>query len=59
MKTAERLLTKIVIIQIFFLLLFQLVFHRLNVLPNVNHLTQYEGVNGKSYSQILEVFRHK
>lgn len=56
MKTAERVLIKIILIQLFLLLFFQVVIHKLDVFPELNPLTPYEGVNKNTYTEILEVF---
>jgi hypothetical protein len=53
-KTVERWLLKIIIIQFIFLLLTQLFFHELEVLPELNQLTQYEGVNENKFTEYLE-----
>ncbi|MFL6563278.1 MAG: YpfB family protein [Bacillus sp. (in: firmicutes)] len=57
MKNVERILIKIVIIQFIFLFLVQLIFHRLDVFPQVKQLTKYEGVNENTYTEILETFQ--
>jgi hypothetical protein len=57
MKNVERILIKIVIIQFIFLFLVQLIFHQLDVFPQVKQLTKYEGVNENTYTEILETFQ--
>ncbi|NHM29106.1 DUF5359 family protein [Neobacillus terrae] len=59
MKRVERILIKLVVIQLFFLLFFQLVFHRFGIFPEINPLTRYEGVSGTTYTKILEVISQK
>ena len=59
MKKVERILIKIVIIQFIFLFLAQLIFHHLDVFPQVKQLTKYEGVNENTYTEILETFQGK
>ncbi len=59
MKTFERILIKIVLVQFIFLILSQLVFHKLQALPELSQLTQYEGVTENNFSQILETFNGK
>jgi hypothetical protein len=54
MKFLERILIKLVIIQFLFLMLAQVVFHKLNVFPELKEITQYEGVNNGQYSEVLE-----
>ena len=45
MKIVERLLLKIIIIQLIMLVLAQLFFHKMNALPELQQITQYEGVS--------------
>lgn len=59
MKTFERILIKIVIVQFIFLVLSQVVLHKFNVLPELSQLRQYEGVTENNFSQILETFKGK
>jgi hypothetical protein len=54
MKIVERLLLKIIIIQLIMLLLAQLFFHKMNVLPELQQITQYEGVSEDNYTEFLE-----
>lgn len=56
MKTGERLLTKIIIIQFIFLFFTQLFFHQLDALPQLKQLTKYEGVNENTITEILQTF---
>ncbi|SEM85710.1 hypothetical protein SAMN05192533_106142 [Mesobacillus persicus] len=59
MKTFERILVKLAIIQFAFLLITQLFFHQLNVFPELKTITQYEGVvkekNAESVETIWEL----
>jgi hypothetical protein len=59
MKTVERVLIKIVIIQFIFLLLSQAILHQLDVFPQLKQITKYEGVNKNTYTEILETFNGK
>jgi hypothetical protein len=59
MKTVERVLIKIVIIQFIFLLLSQVILHQLDVFPQIKQITKYEGVNKNTYTEILETFNGK
>lgn len=59
LKTIERILIKVIFVQFIFLLFSQLVFHHFNLLPELNQITQYEGVSGDSYTKILETFLGK
>ncbi len=54
MKIVERLLLKIIIIQLIMLLLAQLFFHKMNALPELQQITQYEGVSEDNYTEFLE-----
>lgn len=56
MKVFERILVKVIIIQFIFLVLGQLFFHQLDVLPQVDQLTKYEGVNESTFTEILQTF---
>jgi hypothetical protein len=56
MKVVERILIKIVIIQFVFLLLAQLFFHQLNIFPQLDQLTKYEGVTENTFTEILQTF---
>lgn len=56
MKRFERILIKIIIIQFFILILSQFVFHKFQVLPELNQLARYEGVTENNFSQFLETF---
>jgi hypothetical protein len=54
MKNIERILIKLIIIQFVFLIVAQILFHNLNVFPELKEITQYEGVNNNQYSDVLE-----
>ena len=54
MKIVERLLLKIIVIQLIMLVLSQLFFHKMNALPEWQQLTQYEGVSENQYNEFLE-----
>lgn len=57
MKSMERILIKIVIIQFIFLFVTQMFFHKLNIFPELKQLTQYEGVTDNNFTELLETFR--
>ncbi|WHY84464.1 YpfB family protein [Neobacillus novalis] len=59
MKRIESLLIKVVIIQFIFLFLAQLIFHQLDILPQIKQLTKYEGVNENTFTEILQTFQRK
>lgn len=54
MKILERILIKLIIVQFVFLIVTQILFHNLNVFPELKEITQYEGVNNNKYSDVLE-----
>ncbi|WP_077213819.1 YpfB family protein [Bacillus dakarensis] len=56
MKTIERIIIKIIIVQFVFLLVTQFFFHRLNTFPELKEITQYEGVTENNFSELLQVF---
>ncbi|MGJ7919963.1 YpfB family protein [Neobacillus sp. LXY-4] len=56
MKTFERILMKIVLIQFIILVFSQFFFHKIEVLPELQQLARYEGVTEDNFSQILETF---
>ncbi|MFE8702657.1 YpfB family protein [Cytobacillus sp. FJAT-54145] len=57
MKTFERILIKVVIIQFLFLLFTQFFLHKLNAFPELKEITQYEGVTENNFSELLETFK--
>jgi Family of unknown function (DUF5359) len=57
MKTVERLLIKLVIVQFIFLFLSQLLLHQMDIFPQIKHLTKYEGVNENTLTEILQTFQ--
>lgn len=57
MKSIERILIKIVVIQFSFLLITQLFFHKWNAFPELKELSQYEGVTENNFTQLLETFK--
>ena len=59
MRLIERWLIKIIMIQFIILLLTQLVLHKWNVLPELQQITQYEGVANNSFTEFLETFSEK
>ncbi|MGV2938419.1 YpfB family protein [Mesobacillus sp. LC4] len=59
MKTFERILIKIAIIQFVFLVIAQVFFHEINAFPELNQITQYEGVTDNNHSEVLKSIRSK
>lgn len=55
----EQILIKVVIIQFVFLFLSQLIFHQMDVFPQIKQLTKYEGVNENTFTEILQTFQGK
>ncbi|MEW9049808.1 MAG: YpfB family protein [Neobacillus sp.] len=56
MKVFERILLKMIVIQFIFLLMVQLFLHQLDVFPELDQLTKYEGVNEITFTEILQTF---
>lgn len=56
MKTIERIMVKLVIVQFLFLLLAQMIIHKWDLLPELKEITQYEGVTENNFSELLETF---
>lgn len=56
MKPLERILMKVIIIQFIFLFLAQLFLHQLNLFPQIEQLTKYEGVNENTITDIIQTF---
>jgi hypothetical protein len=59
MKLVERLLLKVIMIQFIILLLTQLFFHKWNAFPELQQITQYEGVTKSNLTEVLETFSDK
>ncbi|MCM3571686.1 MULTISPECIES: YpfB family protein [Mesobacillus] len=59
MKTFERILIKIAIIQFVFLIIAQIFFHEINAFPELKEITQYEGVTDNNHSEVLNSIRRK
>ncbi|WP_160721380.1 YpfB family protein [Bacillus sp. USDA818B3_A] len=59
MKTVERILIKLVIVQFTFLFLSQILFHQMDIFPQIKHLARYEGVNNSTFTEILQTFQKK
>lgn len=60
MKTVERILLKVIIIQLLFLLFTQFIFHKFNAFPELKQITQYEGVlTENNFEETLETFKGK
>ncbi|PLR99764.1 YpfB family protein [Bacillus sp. T33-2] len=58
MKSVERIIMKIVIVQFIFLLIAQLFFHKFNAFPELREITQYEGISNNDFTEILETIRN-
>ena len=58
MKTIERVLIKIAIIQLLFLLLTQCFLHCFPEFPKLKQITKYEGVNKYFDIKITETMSH-
>ncbi|WP_348981242.1 YpfB family protein [Bacillus sp. DNRA2] len=56
LKTVERILIKIIVIQFVSMLLSQFVFHKFEIFPELHQLARYEGVSEDNFSEILETF---
>ncbi|MFJ7746004.1 YpfB family protein [Peribacillus sp. NPDC097295] len=56
MRTFERLLIKVIVIQLICLLFFQLLLSRENRIFELTKLSKYEGVNTNNYTKIIETF---
>ena len=59
MRLIERWLLKIILIQFIILLLTQLIFHKWNAFPELQQITQYEGVTDDNFTEFLETFSNK
>ncbi|MBA4536061.1 DUF5359 family protein [Bacillus aquiflavi] len=56
MKFIERILIKLMIVQLFFLLLAQLFLHEMNLFPELKQITEYEGVGKDNFTEVIETF---
>ncbi|MFD6440764.1 YpfB family protein [Peribacillus sp. NPDC060186] len=56
MKTFERLLIKVIIIQLVCLFFFQFLLSREDNIFELTKLSRYEGVNSNNYTKIIETF---
>lgn len=56
MKTVERILIKIIIIQVIFLCVTQVAFRFEDRMIQLSKLSQYEGVNKNNYTKVIETF---
>lgn len=59
MKTVERIIMKVAVIQFVLLLLTQLIFHQLDEIPKLKQITKYEGVTKNTMTKIVETMRNK
>lgn len=58
MKTGERILIKLIIIQFIFLMISQLLLHKIYAFPELLNITQYEGVMTNPFQEIVETMNH-
>ncbi|CAI9388074.1 DUF5359 family protein [Niallia sp. Sow4_A1] len=58
MKTVERIIIKIILLQIVFFLVGQ-IFHMWDIIPEIRTITQYEGVMDSNFISFLETFGRK
>ncbi|CAH0220988.1 YpfB family protein [Peribacillus sp. NPDC101481] len=56
MKTFERLLIKVIIIQLACLFFFQFLLSREDQIIDLTKLSRYEGVTSNNYTKIIETF---
>ncbi|CAH0345564.1 MULTISPECIES: YpfB family protein [unclassified Bacillus (in: firmicutes)] len=56
MKSIERIIIKLILIQVICLLAFQAVFHRADSFLELKKLAAYEGVTKNNYTKIIETF---
>ncbi|WP_235179027.1 YpfB family protein [Bacillus cihuensis] len=56
LKTVERIIIKLIWIQLIFLLVFQLFLNREESFGQLKKLAQYEGVNSNNYTKVIETF---
>ncbi|MGM0845981.1 MAG: YpfB family protein [Bacillota bacterium] len=59
MKRIDRILIKLAFFHFILLLVIQVVFHGLNILPELNKLVFYEGVNKQEHTEIIEVLNNR
>lgn len=59
MKTIERIMVKLVIVQFLFLLLAQVLVHKWDLFPELKEILQYEGVTENNFSELLETFNRR
>jgi hypothetical protein len=57
-KAIERILIKLAFIHFILLLVIQMAFHAFQVLPEMNKLAFYEGVNKQEHAEIIEVLNN-
>lgn len=56
MQRIERIILKIIVIQLIFLIVSQLLLHQLDFIPELERLSQYEGVTDQNFTNFLETF---
>ncbi|MGN1385058.1 MAG: DUF5359 family protein [Bacillus sp. (in: firmicutes)] len=59
MKKVERIIIKLAIIQLFFLLFFQLVVHDGDTFLELKRLAEYEGVYRDNHEVIIDVLNNR
>lgn len=56
MKSLERILLKLIVIQCICLVFSQMIFHREDSFLELKKLARYEGVNSGNHTKIIETF---
>jgi hypothetical protein len=56
LKTVERIIIKLILLQCIFLVAFQFFLSREDVFMEFTKLAQYEGVTNNNYTKIMETF---
>ncbi|MFB6465986.1 YpfB family protein [Cytobacillus sp. Hz8] len=59
MKTFEKIIIKMIMIQFIFLMVAQIIFHHFHQFPELQKLTQYEGVGKNNFTDFLETLSRK
>ncbi|WP_141433354.1 YpfB family protein [Bacillus sp. 03113] len=57
MKTTERIILKITIVQFICLLLVQFFLYGMNAFPELKQITQFEGVTEQNFTDLIETFK--
>jgi hypothetical protein len=59
LKRVERIVLKLVVFHFVLLIVSQIAFHHLELFPPLNKLTMYEGVNKRSFTEMIEVMNRQ